>query len=129
VLEKLKTEPSNHFSYPSLLQPWPTQDDVHAIKDADNSEDLTFLTPRLDEQIWTGSMDPFLRYPIELSDRTRELVNLDKSSFGSHLTCPYITYPALDDRYVKTRPFRHACLPVGPLDAATSVSCIASLLL
>jgi len=73
-----KSEPFTQFPDSSLLQPWSYLDGLHATKGADNNEDSSFLYPRLEQQIWTGRMDPFVRYPIELNDRTRELVDLGK---------------------------------------------------
>lgn len=37
------------------------------------------FTPGID-RLWHGRMDPFVRYPVELNDRTRELVDLGKQN-------------------------------------------------
>lgn len=53
------------------------------------------------DRTWTGRIDPFVKFPVELNDRTRELIDL-----------------AFDDRYLNIGPFRDACLPVGMMDEA-----------
>ncbi|KAE9372193.1 hypothetical protein N431DRAFT_375200 [Stipitochalara longipes BDJ] len=77
------------------------QGDLHDIlKQAIGWHQASAFSPGID-RLWTGRMDPFVRYPVELNDRTRELVDL-----------------AFDDRYVNVGPFRDACLPVGMMDPA-----------
>jgi hypothetical protein len=61
----------------------------------------SFPLPEID-RIWTGRTDPFIKYPIEMSHRTRQLVD--------HV---------FDDRYGNTPAFRDAWMPVGILDPAT----------
>ncbi|KUJ08478.1 uncharacterized protein LY89DRAFT_724952 [Mollisia scopiformis] len=53
------------------------------------------------DRTWTGRSDPFVKFPVEMNDRIRELIDL-----------------AFDDRYINIGPFRDACLPVGMLDEA-----------
>jgi len=56
----------------------PLQGDLHDIlKPAIGWHQASALSPRID-RLWTGRMDPFVRYPVELNDRTRELVDLGK---------------------------------------------------
>jgi hypothetical protein len=54
------------------------QGDLHDIlQPAIGWHQATAFSPGID-RLWTGRMDPFVRYPVELSDRTRELVDLGK---------------------------------------------------
>ncbi|KAH8593676.1 hypothetical protein B0O99DRAFT_208169 [Bisporella sp. PMI_857] len=55
--------------------------------------------PRV-ERLWTGRMDPFIRYPIKMNQRTLQLMD--------HI---------FDDRYGNTPPFRNVWFPVGLIDA------------
>ncbi|CZR53949.1 uncharacterized protein PAC_03832 [Phialocephala subalpina] len=79
-------EPCPH---PQYLQP---QIEEHVPA----SEELPVI-----DRLWTGRIDPFVKFPVELNDRTRELIDL-----------------AFDDRYLNIGPFRDACLPVGMMDEA-----------
>jgi hypothetical protein len=54
------------------------QDDLHNIlESAIGRHESKPYTPGFD-RLWHGRMDPFVRYPVELNDRTRELVDLGK---------------------------------------------------
>lgn len=53
------------------------------------------------DRLWTGRMDPFVQYPIEMNYRALDLMD--------HI---------FDDRYGCTPPFRDVWLPVGMMDSA-----------
>ncbi|KIM95836.1 hypothetical protein OIDMADRAFT_59618 [Oidiodendron maius Zn] len=54
------------------------------------------------ERLWTGRLDPFVRYPIKMDQHSLQLID--------HV---------FDDRYGNTPPYRDAWLPLGMTDAAT----------
>jgi len=97
----------------------PLHGDLHDIlKPAIGWHQASTLSPGFD-RLWTGRMDPFVRYPVELNDRTRELVDLGKPKVVE-MVAAYSNscLIAFDDRFVNVGPFRDACLPVGMMDPA-----------
>jgi hypothetical protein len=65
-----------------------------------NPSELSSAVPAID-RVWTGRMDPFAKYPIEMNNRTRQLMD--------HV---------FDDPYGNTPPFRDAWMPIGMMDPA-----------
>lgn len=53
--------------------------DLHDTSAIGSHQDPSAFTPGID-RLYHGRMDPFVRYPVELSDRTRELVDLGKQN-------------------------------------------------
>ena len=53
------------------------QDDMRDVAKAETDFN-TSAFPLIIDRLWTGRMDPFLKYPVKLDHRTKELVDMGK---------------------------------------------------
>jgi hypothetical protein len=92
--------------------------DLHISNPTIGCHETTQLSPGID-RLWTGRGDPFIRYPVELNHRIRELLDLGTYNESTSVLYSSNSYlAAFDDRYINIGAFRDACLPVAMVDPA-----------